>query len=392
MNRQAKSSRTKSFLILILLGASLFLASCSFKNESIEMDELNLPTTTDDRFLDLSETQFESSNMMLGKMEMHSFKELIKANGTIDVPPESQAAVSSYFEGTVTQIKLLPGMAVKKGQVLFTLENPDFIQIQQDYLEAKGQLDYLRSDYERQANLVQDNIIPQKTYLKSKTDFTVTEIKVQSLAKKLELMHIDPEKLNLASIRSTIDIFSPINGYVSEVYITLGSYLNPSETAVTIVNTEHLHLELNIFEKDLPKVKVDQPIRFIIQQDDQKSYQAVVHLLKKSVDRETRTIGIHGHLLDEKLNHVLSPGMYVEAEIETSSEMRPSLPQEAVVDIDGKYFVLLFSDISHGDYSFEEKLVKIGATSDGYIEILNTEDFDENNQFLVKGAFNLIKE
>lgn len=377
------------FLILAFL---LLLASCSSKNENIAMDELNIPATDDDRLIDLSESQFVSSKMMLGKMEMNSFQEVVRANGVIDVPPESQAAVSSYFGGTVHQISLLRGTEVKKGQVLFTLENPEYIQMQQDYLEAIGQLEYLQSDYERQSNLIQDNITSQKNYLKAKSDFTVTKVKVQSLAKKLELMGITPQRINLDSIRSTIDIRSPIHGFISEVNITLGSYLNPSEIAVTIINTDHLHLELNIFEKDLQKVKVGQPIHFKLQQDEQEQYQASVHLLNKSVDLDHRTIGIHGHLLDRKKTDQLAPGMYVEAEIETSSEMKPSLPQEAVVDIDGKYFVLVFSDISHGDYSFEEKLVQIGATDNGYTEILNSEDFDESNQFLVKGAFNLIKE
>lgn len=356
------------------------------------MDELNIPITDDDRLVNLSESQFVSSKMMLGKMEMNPFQEVVKANGVIDVPPESQAAVSSYFGGTVHQISLLRGTEVKKGQVLFTLENPEYIQMQQDYLEAIGQLEYLQSDYERQSNLIQDNITSQKNYLKAKSDFTVTQVKVQSLAKKLELMGIAPERINLDSIRSTIEIRSPIHGFVSEVNITLGTYLSPSEIAVTIVNTDHLHLELNIFEKDLQKVKVGQAIHFTLQQDEQEEHQATVHLLSKSIDLDHRTIGIHGHLINRKTTDQFAPGMYVEAEIETSSEMKPSLPEEAIVDIDGKYFVLVFSEISHGDYSFEEKLVQIGASDNGYVEILNSEDFDENHQFLVKGAFNLIKE
>ncbi|MCB0666770.1 MAG: efflux RND transporter periplasmic adaptor subunit, partial [Saprospiraceae bacterium] len=391
MNRKNLNAAQKVNLHFLFIPLLLSLLSCSSKNKTMGMEELSIPVTADDRLVDLSEYQFAASEMMLGKIELNAFQDIVKANGVIDLPPESQAAVSSYFGGTVSQIKLLRGSEVKKGQVLFTLENPEYIQMQQDYLEAKGQLEYLQSDYERQSNLIQDNITSQKNYLKAKSDFTVNKIKVQSLAKKLKMMGITPDGLTLDSIRSTIDIRSPISGFVSEVNITLGTYLRPSEIAVKVVNTDHLHLELNIFEKDLQKVKVGQPIHFKLQQDEDKEYRASVHLLNKSIDLEDRTIGIHGHFTDREASGQFSPGMYVEAEIETSSEMKPSLPEEAVVDIDGKYFVLVFSNISHGDYSFEEKLVQIGATHNGYVEILNSEEFDQNSQFLVKGAFNLIK-
>jgi cobalt-zinc-cadmium efflux system membrane fusion protein len=373
------------FLTAITL---LFLASCATKETPAVIE---VATNNDSELVyDISATQFKSSAMKLGSLETRPFHEVVKANGMFDVPPANQASVSTFFGGTVKSIKLLPGERVKKGQLLLILENPDFVQMQQDYLEAKGQLSYLKSDYERQKNLVQDNVTSQKNFLKAESDYTVTRVKVESLSKKLALMNINSEALTIENIRTTISLTSPINGYITQVSITRGAFLNPSSTAVTIVDTDHLHLELKIFEKDLIKLRIGQSIKFKIQDDKSQQYDASVYLINKTVDIESRTVGLHGHLTDEKLAERFNPGMYVEADIYTNSTDKASLPQEAVVEMEGKSYVLVLDSSSNGDFKFLKKDVKTGTINNGFIEILNTQDFEKNVEFLVTGAFNLI--
>ncbi|HKL03037.1 MAG TPA: efflux RND transporter periplasmic adaptor subunit, partial [Cryomorphaceae bacterium] len=269
---------------------------------------------------------------------------------------------------------------------------PDYIQIQQDYLEAKGQLTYLKSDYERQKNLYRDKVASEKNYLRAESDYTVTRVKVQSLEKKLKLMNIDPGALTVENMQTTIRIYSPVDGFITDVHITKGIFLNPSQTAIGIVNTDHLHLELNVFEKDLSKVREGQPIKFSIQEDKAQEYEASVYLVNKNIDTENRTIRVHGHISDEKLNDRLNPGMYVEANIYTDSESKSALPQEAVVDIDGRHYALVLQSSSNGERRFLRKEVQTGVLGNGYVEVLNGEDFQSDAEFLVEGAFNLITE
>lgn len=389
-NKTKNLIKNKAFNYLIA-ASLLILSSCSSKTDTEISVEGETQSIIEDAY-HLTTNQFLSSKMAFGKMVPGSFHEVVKANGMFDVPPENRAYVSCYFGGIVKDIRLLPGERVKKGQVLFTLENPDYVQMQQDFLEAKGQLVYLKSDYERQKNLAQDNVTSQKNYLKSESDYTVTKVKVESLSKKLGLMNINPNTLTLENMRTTIIVMSPISGYVTEVAISRGAFLNPSELAVSIVDTDHLHLELNIFEKDLSKVKIGQQIQFRTQGDESNFKQATVYLVNKTVDAEKRTIGIHGHLSDEKPADMFNPGMYVEAEIYTSSSSKMSLPQDAIVDIDGKYFVLVLQDSIGDSYNFIKKEVKTGLSNNSQVEILNAYDFKEDTEFLVKGAFNLIKE
>ncbi|SHM78190.1 membrane fusion protein, cobalt-zinc-cadmium efflux system [Cyclobacterium lianum] len=341
---------------------------------------------------EISTIQFQSSKMTLGNMERVPFHEVVKAKGMIDVPPENRAAVSSYFGGTVKEIRLLPGQSVKKGQELFVLENPDYVQIQQDFLEAKGQLAYLQSDYERQKNLVQDSISSQKKFLKAESDYAVTRARVASLGKKLALMSIDPSTFTIENIRTSLSVRSPINGYVTEVAISKGAYLTPSQMAVTIVNTDHVHLEMNVFEKDLGKISVGQPIRFRIQEDNSQEYEAFIYLISKTIDPEERTLGIHGHLVDEKLAERFNPGMYVEAVIYTRSEEKWALPKDALVEIEENFYVLTLQNRSETGYTFIKREVKKGLSNNSHVEILDSPGLDETTKFLLNGSFHLIKE
>lgn len=381
----------KYSLVLLIVASIISLNSCNSNSEESTIDALPMESVDDDIY-NLTISQFTSSDMKLGTMEMKTFNDIVKANGMFDVPPENLATVSTYFGGTVKSILLIPGEQVKKGQELFVLENPDYVQMQQEYLEAKGLLAYLTSDYERQKNLVKDNVTSQKTFLKAESDYTVTKVKLESLGKKLVLMGINPDGLTVDNIRTTISIKSPINGFVSQIGITRGAFLLPTQFAIAIVNTEHLHLELAIFEKDLPRISIGQAINFRIQEDNSKEYQATVHLINKTVDLEKRTIGIHGHLLDESLEAKFNPGMYVEAEILTSSELRNSIPQDALVELDNKYYALVLLDSTSDGYTLIKKEVITGLTNDDYVEVLNTQDFKDNAKILINGAFNLITE
>ncbi len=391
MKKQLNTSINQHAVGFLMIAILFTLLSCG-SNPNQTTTEVEAPEMLNDSVFELSNTQFNSSGMKLGKLEMQTFHKKLKANGMIDVPPENKASVSPYFGGTVKSILLIPGEKVKKGQALFVLENPDFVQMQQDYLEAKGQLTYLKSDYERQKNLAQDNVTSQKTFLKAEADYNVTQVRMQALGKKLSLMGLDPERLTMENIQTQIVINSPINGYVTEINITRGAFLNPAQAAMTIVNTEQLLLELNIFEKDLQKVQVGQLIEFKLQNDNSAVHKASVHLVNKTIDPEFRTIRVYGHLAEQESPDQFSPGMYLEAEIFTTSESKPALPVDAAVDIDGKFYVLLRTKTDTEGYTFVKKEVQLGESNSGFVEIRNSQEFDENSEILISGAFNVITE
>lgn len=311
LNKMKTSQKISTLLIITIIA----LASCSSKDENISKEKIITAEESADNLYTITVSQFNSSKMEFGEFAMHEFHKTIKANGMFDVPPENKASVSAYFGGYVKEIHLLPGHKVKKGQVLFTLENPDYVQIQQEFLEAKGLLSYLKSDYERQKNLVQDNVTSQKNYLKAEADYTITQVKYESLKKKLRLMNINPDKLNQNNLQTVMTVLSPISGYVTNVNVTKGMYLALSDVGITIIDMDHMHLELIIFENDLAAVAIGQPIKFKTQNDSNQEYEASVFLVNKSIDPKKRTLAIHGHLKDKGNINKFTPGMYIEAEI-----------------------------------------------------------------------------
>ena len=383
-----KNTRNNLYFKSFLLVAIMTLASCNSKEKSEVATTDATETTADTDVITITENQFSSGNMVVGKIITQSFNTVVKANGMFAVPPENQADVSAYFAGYVKNISLLPGDAVKKGQTLFTIENPEYVQVQQDFLEAKGRLSYLKSDYERQKELIADNVTSKKNFLKAESEYTVTLAQYQSLKKKLSLMNINPNTLSGENIRSVISVPSPLTGYATTVNATKGMYLNSSDVAVTVTNTDDLHIELKIFEKDLPMVKEGQSINVRLQNDMNKVYQGKVHLVNKAINAQDRTVTIHGDLVNESDVKLFAPGMYIEGEILTTTQEHPALPVEAVSNIDNDYFVL----VKENDTTFKRVLIKVGATYNGFIQILNSDDFKLDTEFLTKGAFNLITE
>lgn len=381
MFNYTKINQVISPLLIVLL---FTLSSCS--SDSTSETTIEIPDA-ESKLITISHEQFEFSEMLLGGLTKKDFYQSIKVNGMFDVSPENKASVSAYFGGYVKQISLLPGQKVNKGQMLFSLENPEYIGVQQKYLEAKGQLDYLKSDYERQQKLADENITSQKTFLKAKSDYKVTLATFESLKKKLTLMNINPEKVTEKNIISTISVRSPISGYITSVKAEKGMFLEAADIAITVTNTDLLQMELNVFEKDLPMIKEGQAIRFHIQNDSKKEYLGSVFLVSKFIDHDSRKAVILGQL-NENID-LFAPGMYIEGEVLITVNESFALPLEAVVNVEDDYFVLVKKGAD--ELNFEKKKVEIGKADKGYTEILNHSDFDVNAKFLVKGAFNLIQ-
>lgn len=381
-------NKIKTFFA-ICCGIAFFMGCSNDASTPVEIGDNQITEEISDG-ITVSQSQFELAKMQMGQLMEYDFPTVVKATGTIDVPIKNHASVSAYAGGYVKSIDLVPGEKVNKGQVLFTLENPEFVQMQQDYLEAKEQLAYLQSDYERQKTLANENIASQKNFLKAESDYRVTLAKMEGMKKRLSLINIQTNNLNAQKLVSTIAIAAPVSGYVTEVNAMRGMYLNPTDVAVKILDTDHLHLELNVFEKDILKIKKGQNIYFKIPDASPEIFEAEVHIVSKTVDEENRVVRVHGHLKNEKDIEFLVPGMYVAAEIITTENKTKGLPESAIVSEDGQDFVLVSKGKSGSANEFKKMAVVVGQRKDGLVQIVNSHEFSANENILIEGAFNLI--
>ena len=374
---------------IFILFAVLFMFSCG---DSEKENSEESATSSRDGGIQLSFAQFEGSDMELGKIEENSFPVSIETTGMIDVPPENKAMVSSFADGYVRETPLLIGDEVKKGQFLVSLENPDYVQMQQDYLDAMQQMNYLKSEYQRQKTLLEEKITSERNFLRAESEYKRNLAKYQALRKKLQMLNLNPDAVERGNISSTIRIYAPISGSITEMNINNGMYVSAADELMQIIDRDHLHIELNVFEKDVMKIKKGQDIRFSIPEANTDTIKGEVHLVGTSISEEKRTVKVHGHFKDEQKKNSLATGMFVEAEIITDKRKAKALPAESIVSLDNTNYVLVLDTKTDSNYIFKRRKVLPGDTFNGFTIIKNSADFNQDTQFLTKGAFTLITE
>ncbi|MCR9013434.1 efflux RND transporter periplasmic adaptor subunit [Aquiflexum gelatinilyticum] len=378
----------KNQIYIVLLSAVMtwmFSACGAEKDQSIvipEEKELNE--------IIISKAQFEKGQMALDSLTVHTFSDFILTNGMVNIPAEGRFDVSSYFGGNIVRFDLLIGQKIQKGQVLFTIENPEFVQMQQDYLDAMSQLTYLKSDYERQKTLNAENISSQKNFAKAESDYKSTLAKTESLRKMLQLVNISSTQLDASKITSKANIYAPISGYIESIKVNQGTYLNPSDIALTIINKDHLHIELNVFEQDAIALEIGQEVTFYLPDNKSREFKGKIFLIGQSIN-EKRMLNIHVHLDNEKEGDLLVPGMFIEAKIAVKSSKNTALPIAAVINSDEVNYVLAMTQTENDLYYFKKTKVEIGLQDDQMVEVKPEISFKPGTIFLSKGGFQLIK-
>lgn len=376
----------KSLLLLL----TLVLAACNNSNKEEISTEIISETNNSD-IIQLSKAQFENAKMEIGKLTEKPFAETVETNGMIDVPPQSRAVISAFSGGYIKNTPLLVGNKVSKGQRLVTIENPEFIAMQQNYLETVEQLSYLKSEYDRQKIMFDEKITSQKSYLKSESEYKGNLARYNSLKKNLEMLNINPASVEAGNIVSQVNIYSPIEGSVTQVFVNTGTYVSPADKIMEIMNTDHIHLELKVFEKDLLQLKKGQEILFSVPEASKEIFNGDVHLVGTSIDPNTRIAMVHGHI-DEKDERNFTTGMFVEAAIVTGTSNQLALPENAVLERGGKNYVLLIENEDAEAFELRFVEVKPSANYKGFTAIENTDEFKTDSRFLTKGAFVLLQE
>jgi len=233
--------------------------------------------------------------------------------------------------------------------------------------------------------LFDENITSQKNYLKAESDYKTTIAKYNGLGQKLALMNLNLSKVKEGKFTSVMAIYSPISGSIANVDTSIGKFMNASEVLIEIINDEHKHLELVIFEKDVLNVKEGQKIKFKLPESSSKLYDGEVHLIGKSIDEVNRTVKVHGHIDNEHESFLV--GMFVEAEIFTKTIQKMALPVNAVLEADDNYYILVLKEQLNNEYLFEKVQVAIGSKNEEWVEIIDTKGLLKNRQILINGAF-----
>jgi cobalt-zinc-cadmium efflux system membrane fusion protein len=379
-------SKIKSAFILSILVIALL--SCNKGNNPAEEKETEvLP----DDIVELREDQIKLAKIETGAIELRSMNGTLKVSGMVTVAPQNLATVCMPLGGFVKSIAMMPGNPVSKGQTLAMLENQEFVDIQQNYLEARNKLEFAEADFKRHTDLYKDDVYSQKNLQQVAADYKNLKAQTKALEQKLALIGINPATLSEDNITRSLAITSPITGFVKAVNTNIGKFVAPTDVLFEIVNSDQLLLELTLFEKDADKVSNGQKIRFFINNETEQ-HEAVIYQTGRTINAD-RTYKVYAKV-NEICKNVL-PGMYVNALIEASGIQVAALPSEAIVNFEDKDYIFVFAlNKEEGGKPFTEyRMVEVqkGVTDSGFIEITLPEGFDiKKEKVVIKGAYNLL--
>lgn len=392
--------KRRSFLNIFVLFSSLFfLISCNDK-KSEEIKEEEKPENE----VGLTEAQFKTVGIETGSVENRNLNLVIKANGYTTVPPQNMANISTLIGGTVKDIFVLEGTFVNKGKTLATIQNLDVVEMQEDYKSAVANIEYLQLEYNRQKTLSDENVNPRKVFQEVKAKLAVERARAQAAKNKLQTLNMGTNGSSL------VPIVSPISGYVGKISIAKGAFADTGTVLFEVVDNSQMHLDLNVYEKDLGSISVGQEVDFVLTNQSNKSIKGKIFGINKSFSNESKTVAVHAKINPSDAKGLIS-GMYVSANININNTTVPALPKDAVVRNGEKYFVYIQEEKEignkqkainkeennhsedeeeHNEIHFKAIEVIPGTTDLGFTEVKFVEEISTNAKIVIKGAFYLL--
>lgn len=367
----------KLILKYYIITFGIILWSCGKKTES-ETPENEVVESK----VQLTAGQLKNANIEVGQLEVREISSIIKLNGKIDVPPQNMVSVSAPMGGYLKSTKLLPGMHVRKGEVLATLEDPQYIQLQQDYLLAKSKLHFAELEYSRQLELNKSQASSDKITQQAQAEVANQKIMANALAEKLRIINIKPAHLTPEKISKSMYILSTISGFVSKVNVNIGKYVNPSDVLFELVDPSDIHLNLKVYEKDIDKLAIGQKLIAYSNTNPGQKFQCEILLISHDISPEGLA-EVHCHF--EGPHTTLTPGMYMNAEVEIKANKSLAINEEAIVNFEGKNYLF----VQNGNNNFDMVAVNTGTKENGLIEILNKKELLGKN-IAIKGAYTLL--
>lgn len=398
--------------IIYLITASLIFTSCGKKEAALEA-KIEQPAKAKDHeeaaptIASLTEDQIQSVGVTTGPIEMKELTATVKANGLLRVPNNNKATVAALFSGVVKTLNILEGDYVRKGQVIATIANPEYIRIQEQYLTTISRIAFAEQEYRRQNELYTNDAGTKKNLQSSSSELRTLSTQKASLARQLQMMGINPASVTNASMRTGLAITAPISGTISNIRAQIGSYVDVSAPVAEIIDNTSLHLDLQVFEKDLPRMRIGQIVHFKLTNNPETEYDAKVYSIGSSFENESKTIAVHCTVIGNKTG--LIDGMNITGVVSLDHSTTPAIPTEAIVEADGKFYVFIQTnkkpeaheeaasddkkeaapaEKSHAKTINFEKVEVVKGTSDmGYTAITPVGQLAPDAKIVVKGAF-----
>lgn len=389
-------------LILLIMG-TMITACTNGKEKQSEKTAESKAEEEPAEGLELSDAQMQAVGIVIGNIERRNLSAVVKASGTLEVPPQNEAQVNALSGGVIFRINVMEGQKVGKGQVLAIIENQDLLKIQQDYLSAKNGFAYVDAEYNRQKQLKEAGAGTGKSFQLSQANYNSELSRIKALERQLQQLGISPKQIATGNLTSRYPIISPIKGTIGTISAQTGSYAQPGTSLMDIVDNSKIHADLVVYEKDLTRIRVGQLVNFQLTNQNNQLIEGKIYGINKSFENDSK--GVVVHAIISKPGGNLIPGMYVTGLINVGTELLTVVPVDAVVKAEGKEYIFVVEEESEKKQEkpsggseekeaekathFKKIEVATGVSELGYIQIKPLEKLPENAQIVTKGAFYL---
>jgi cobalt-zinc-cadmium efflux system membrane fusion protein len=335
---------------------------------------------------------------------------VIHATGKILVSEDRVASIGPVHEGRLVRLYAGQGSAVRRGQKLADLQSADIDEAEGDYLKAladsenarrtsEAEVRLAQQTYDRTKMLFEKTIAPGKALQSAEHDLQVAQAAAESSVAstkaaltaarhKLLILGLTEADMNALATRpdfaAVFTLTSPIDGIVVERNATIGATVGSDANVFKIVDISSVWIDANVFEKDLARVRLGQPVNVSVTAFPGTVFTGKVILVSTVVDPDTRSLKVRTEVPNR--DGRLKPDMFANVEIITDvNRTAISIPQSALLNDGGQSIVYVAAGSG-----FERRIVTPGIQSDDRVEI--TSGLQSGDKVVVKGNYLLLQQ
>lgn len=330
--------------------------------------------------LKLSTEDIKSAGIKIEELKAQSLVNQVVLTATIRANQDRIAHVAPRVSARLVKVNANLGDRVKKGQTLALLDSIELGEAHSAYRQAQSQFALAKADFERANRLKDDQIIPEKDYLRARSEYEKARTALEASNDKLRLLdaaHRETEQ----GPASIFAVHAPFAGTVIEKHAILGELAQPDKQLFIVADLSSLWIEANLFEKDLARVKIGAPATVRVTAYPADVFRGKLTYISNTVDKETRAVVARVEVPNP--DGRLKPEMFATASIDTAATSKAlTVPQEAVLLINGQ--AMAFVQEAGG---FEPRAVELGDKVGGRVVVRS--GIKEGEQIVIAGTYAL---
>lgn len=326
--------------------------------------------------------------LKLSDVSAQPVAETLRVSGRIDFDEQRLARIGATVTGRVTEIDVLLGQSVKKGEILAKLNSSELSSQQLAYLKARAQLELNRRNAERARALFEADVIGAAELQRRESEYQISKAETRAASDQLQLLGVGPTAIDRLAKQGEVNSVTPVvatlNGVVVERKLAQGQVVQPADSLFVVADLSRLWAVAQVPEQQVSQVKTGQSVSIEVPALGNEKLVGKLIFVGQTIDPETRTVLVRTEL--DNSDGRLKPAMLASMLIEAKPVERLVVPASAVVRESDEDHVF----VAEGEGAFRLAKVKLGPEQGGVRVVLS--GLKGGEKLVVDGAFHLNNE